>query len=153
MHLLPVIRSALSLFALGAALFLVLPAGFARASGISAPHVERKALQELYGGIVANDTITSAGEDFYRDFVALWRERPLSDRYALAIHERPSARWGSTIWIEYAQRRVFQAQLPPSRAAVKAISTRAVNIAAARVVDAEVGRLLFRDPDLGPDEL
>jgi curli production assembly/transport component CsgE len=31
----------------------------------------------------------------------------LSERYIVSIHERPSARYGSLIWVEYEQRRVF----------------------------------------------
>lgn len=109
--------------------------------------------QELYGGVVANETITRAGEDFYQFFAADWRNRSLSERYAISIHERPSARWGSTIWIEYAQRRVFQAALPPALSAIQALSARAVDIAYAQVTQAEVDRLLFRDADLGSDEI
>ncbi len=114
---------------------------------------ERRALQEMYGGVVVNQTVTVAGQDFYQQFVAGWRDRALSERYAISIHERPSARWGARIWIEYAQRRIFQAQLPTGRAGIRALSDQAVEIAYQQVTDIDVERLLFRDADLGADEI
>lgn len=114
---------------------------------------ERKTLQDLYGGVVANQTITVAGQDFYQYFVSAWRDRDMGERFAISVHERPSARWGSQIWIEYAQRRVFQAFLPTGRAGIKALSEQAVEAAYQKIADAEVERLLFRDPDMGSDEI
>jgi curli production assembly/transport component CsgE len=111
-----------------------------------------RALQEVYGGIVANQTITVAGQDFYQHFAALWRDQDVSARYAISIHERPSARWGSVVWIEYAQQRVFQAQLPSARDRIKGLSEQAVETAFQKIVDAQVQQLFFRDTDFGPDE-
>jgi curli production assembly/transport component CsgE len=109
-------------------------------------------LPESYAGVVTNQTITVGGQEFYQNFIAAWRDKELSDRYTLSIHERPSARWGSQVWIEFAQRRVFQANLSPSRSALKAMSEQAVEIAYQNIVDADIQRLLFRDRDLAADE-
>jgi curli production assembly/transport component CsgE len=109
-------------------------------------------LQEQYGGVVVDQTITVAGQDFYQNFNALWREKPLAERFAVAIREQPSVRWGNRIFIEYRQRRVFEAVLPPNRSNIKAISEQAVEIAYQNMVDTDVQRLLFRDQDIGPDE-
>jgi curli production assembly/transport component CsgE len=113
----------------------------------------KKPRQELYGGVVVNQTVTVAGQDFYQYFVSAWRDRDMSERFAISIRERPSARWGSLIWIEYAERRIFQSQLPTGRAGIKALSEQAVDFAYQKLADAEVERLLFRDPDFGPDEI
>jgi curli production assembly/transport component CsgE len=112
-----------------------------------------RVLQELYGGVVANQTMTVVGQDFYQYFVALWRDKQMSDRYEVSIHERPSARWGSQIWVEYAQRRVFQAVLPPARANIRSLTEQAVEIAYQNIVETEMQRLLFKDSDVGPDEI
>ncbi len=114
---------------------------------------DSRALEELYAGVVVDQTITVAGQDFYQYFVVFWRDKPLSERYAISIHERPSARWGNQVWIEYAQRRVFQTTLPASRAAIKPVSEQAAEITYQNVVDTDVQRLLFRDLDIGPDEM
>jgi curli production assembly/transport component CsgE len=109
--------------------------------------------EELYGGMVVNQTITVIGRDFYDYFVAAWREFPMTERYVISIHEWPSARWGSRIRVEYAQRPVFQAFLQPVRARIKEISEQAAEKTYSNTIDTEVQRLLFRDPDLGVDEM
>ena len=139
------------------AVFLILSATMAVAEEASQADLTskagRKTLQEFYGGVVANQTVTVAGQDFYQYFVSAWRDRDMSERFAISVHERPSARWGSQIWIEYAQRRVFQAFLPTGRAGIRALSEQAVEAAYQKVADAEVERLLFRDADMGSDEI
>lgn len=112
-----------------------------------------RSLQEQYGGIVTDQTITVAGQDFYQYFVALWREQALNENFAIAIREQPSARWGNKITVEYAHRRMFETVLPPNRSNIKAISEQAVEIAYKNVVDAETQRLFFRDQDIGQDEM
>ena len=109
--------------------------------------------QEAYGGVVANQTVTVAGQDFFQHFVAAWRDRDLSERFTISIHERPSARWGSQVWIEFAQRRIFQAALPTSRGGIRSLAEQAIEVAHQLIGDAEVDRLLFRDVDVGPDEI
>jgi len=129
-------------------------AGAAGAAGTAGTAgTSRQVPAERYAGVVANETVTDAGNDFFRLFASAWSERPLSSRFTISIHERRSARWGNGIWIEYAQRRIFQASLPLLHAGIRQLSAQAAAIVYARVMDAEVGRLLFREPDLGSDEL
>ncbi len=109
-------------------------------------------LADSYGGVVVNQTVTVAGQEFFQHFVALWRERELSERFAIAVVERPSARWGGQIWVEFAQRRVFQSPLSSARSGLRSLSERAVDLVYQTVIDTETDRLLFRDADLGADE-
>jgi len=108
---------------------------------------------EVYGGIVVDQTITMIGQNFYQNFMALWREKEQIERFVLSIHERPSARQGSQIWIDFGDKRVFQAQLPSSRSRVRDLSQHAVELTYQQVIDADLQALLFRDIDLGPSEL
>lgn len=140
-------RVALGAIVLGMSLSVL-----AQSSEPAAPP-EADRLRESYGGIVLNQTITVGGQDFYRQFVALWRDKPLTETYAISVHERPSARFGSQVWVEYAQRRMFQSALPTSRTAIGALSERAVETAYQGVVDTNVQRLLFQHDDLGRDEI
>ena len=133
---------------IGMVFTLVMTVSCARADGAI-----RIVPQESFGGIVADQTVTVAGQDFFQQFVTAWRERDSAERYAIAIHERPSARWGSQVWIEYGQRRIFQAALPTGRAGIRQLSEQAADIVFQKVTDAEVERLLFRDADIGPDEI
>jgi curli production assembly/transport component CsgE len=103
-------------------------------------------------GIVTNQAVTVAGHEFCNYFIAEWRDQPGSERYTLAIRERPSARWGSQVWVEFAQRRVLQLQLPPARAGLKALAESAANSAYQAILDIERQRRLISDADLAPDE-
>jgi curli production assembly/transport component CsgE len=147
------------LIALAAALFCAVSASAASEVEVAAEHGtaatsgQRTVLPEPFTGVVSNQTITVAGREFYKEFIAAWRDKELSDRYTLSIHERPSARWGSQVWIEFEQRRVFQVTLPFSRAQIRPVGERAVEVTYQNVVEADVQRLLFRGGDLAADEI
>ncbi len=122
----------------------------------SAAHADvdnQEPLSDSLGGIVTTDTVTLAGEDFYSAFARAWSANPLSDRYIVSVHERPSARYGSLVWVQFEQQRVFQAFLPIARSNVRAIAESAAAIALQNVMQADISRLLFRDADLATDEL
>lgn len=102
-------------------------------------------------GIVTNQAITVAGYEFFNYFMAAWRDKPDSDRYTLAIRERPSARLGSQVRIEFARRPIYQTRLPPSRAALKSLGEEAAE-ATYQAVLADAQRVLVDDVDLARDE-
>lgn len=156
----PVVRLAWPVIALRAAclaavalvLFLAGAAPHAQEQ-TPAPQPDTRAL-DPYVGVVTDGTVTIFGQEFYRSFTAAWREQPRIDRYSLAVFERPSARWGSLVWVEYANRRVFSAFLSPSRREqIRAAGRDAAQIAYRNVVVSEVERLLIKDPDLAREEL
>src|SRR4051812_33150819 len=129
----------------------------AQDTGLDAPakpaELGRPLQEDPYSGVVVNQTITLVGHEFYRSFVAAWREMALSERYALTVGERPTPQLGSQVWVEFGRRRVFQASLPPARSRVAGIGEKAAAIAYENVVQSEAQRLLFKDPDLGADEI
>ena len=104
-------------------------------------------------GVVINRTVTVMGRDFYQFFAASWRDKELTERYSISIHERPSAIRGSELWVQFGQQRVFHAYLSPARSAVKEASAQAAEIAYQNVIELEAQRLLFQDKDLGPEEI
>lgn len=104
-------------------------------------------------GVVINRTVTVLGKDFYQYFTALWRQKDGGEAYTISIHERPTARFGSEVWVEYRQKKMFHIFLSPARSAVKSISKQAVDIVFENITQSEVDRALFHSPDLGPEEL
>lgn len=104
------------------------------------------------GGVITNQAITVAGQDFYHYFVAAWRDKEGSERYTIGVRERPSARFGTEVWVEYRQRRVFRTNLPPARAAIRPISENAAEIAYQLIRETDFQNQLIRDADLGRDE-
>ena len=109
-------------------------------------------LDAQIGGIVTDQTITPAGQDFYRLFTTLWHDKPLNERFNIAMRERPSARLGNTIRIDLGNQTIFRALLPTARGNLRALSERAVDIVYDNIAAAETARLLLRDDDLAGDE-
>lgn len=133
-------------------LLLLLPLTWPSA-GHAAPEPEAgRATHEDAWGIVTNQAVTVAGQEFCRHFIAEWRDKPGSERYTIAIGERPSARWGSQVWVEFAQRRVLQLQLPPARAGLQALAASAADSVYESILDIERQRQLVHDADLARDE-
>ncbi len=110
------------------------------------------AAQEAGDGVVTTQALTVAGQDFCQYFIAAWRDKPASEQFSLAIRERASARWGSDISIEFAQRKVFQTRLPVARAALREAAAQAADATYETVLATERQRRLIRDADLAPDE-
>lgn len=104
-------------------------------------------------GVVVNRTVTVLGKDFYQYFTAIWRQKDVSSQFSISIHERPSARFGSEIWVQFGQKRMFHTFLPPARSATKKISAMAVNMVYENIKNSEVERLMVKSPDLGPEEM
>lgn len=105
------------------------------------------------GGVVVNRTVTVLGDDFYQYFSTYWREKDISSKFTISVHERPSARFGSEIWVQFRQKRMFHTFLPPARAATKKISAMAVDMVYRNIAESEVERMMVRSPDLGPEEM
>lgn len=108
---------------------------------------------DLFEGIVIDQTITRSGKDFYQMFSSQWHDQPLSERYTVSVKEQPSARFGSQVYIVFGHKRVFQGQISPNRSQIKILSEAAVEMAYKAVTEGEMQRLLFKDPDLGHDEI
>jgi curli production assembly/transport component CsgE len=129
------------------------------ASTVNAPSLSlgesRKPASVLdqFDGIVIDQTITRAGKEFYQIFSTNWHDQPLSERYTISVKEQPSARLGSQVYIVFGNRRIFQVQISPNRSQIKAASDAAVEIAYKAVTEGEMQRLLFKDPDIGRDEI
>lgn len=113
----------------------------------------KELLEDPLGGVIVNRTVTVLGNDFYRYFATWWRQRDENNAYAISIHERPSARWGSEVWVEYRRNRIFHAFLPPARSRTKEISEYAADIAYRNITQNELQRALFESADLGPEEM
>ncbi len=104
-------------------------------------------------GIVVNRTVTVLGQDFYQHFTSLWRQKDINNQFSISIHERPSARFGSEIWVQFRQTKMFHAFLPPARAATRDISAAAVELVYQNISDSVVERIIVKSPDLGPEEM
>jgi curli production assembly/transport component CsgE len=103
-------------------------------------------------GMTIDQTTTVRGQEFYRRFAELWRETPYADTAVISVSERPSARTGSQVSINYRQKPVFQAQLPTGVGAIASLSEQAVQHVIDNVAQADLQQLAL-DADLGRDEI
>lgn len=105
-------------------------------------------------GFVVDRTVTNFGAQFVRDFSQAWRTLGSTENVDLTIVEKPSARWGSTIFIEHNNHPVARIFLQAGRsAAIKPLAENAARYMATKVADNSLLGLLMRDPDLANDEL
>lgn len=113
----------------------------------------KSVLDDPLSGIVVNRTVTVLGNDFYQSFSRAWRMEDGENRYSIAVYERPTARFGSEVWVQYRQDRVFHMFLSPARQAARELGQRAAEIVYENVVNSELQRMLVQSEDLGEEEL
>jgi len=77
-----------------------------------------RSLNEV-SGIIADRTITRFGRDFYNHFSHARLLNYPDSPFNLVIYERPSARWGSLIWIEFKGQKVEQLRWSPGKGTPK----------------------------------
>ncbi|WP_445001026.1 CsgE family curli-type amyloid fiber assembly protein [Halomonas mongoliensis] len=169
------LRSIMRLPLLG--LFLVTPAlssiahGTAMAVDQEARVTEQESIEEVPGqaeeelsrqfslqepgitGVLIDRTITMTGKTFFRQFSQLSLERPIIGDVNLTIHERPSARWGSQIWITQGNRVVFEATMPPRLSDIDAYVDVAIEQVEELIIRQTIIEALDNDPDLADEEI
>lgn len=104
------------------------------------------------GGMVIGQTMTLAGRTFYDSFANTWRDKDEAETFTVTITERPTARLGSQVFVDYGNRRLFQMFLPPNRTLIPAIAADAAGQVYQAILDYQLAQF-FGDPDMGRDEL
>lgn len=116
-------------------------------------NLAKERLKDPLSGVIINRTVTVQGHEFYQFFAMWWHQLDENSQYSITIYERPSARWGSEIWIDHRQNRVFHTFLPPARSRTKSISQQAAEITYERIEESVIERALSQSDDLGPEEM
>ncbi|MGE1176684.1 curli production assembly/transport protein CsgE [Pseudomonas sp. BW7P1] len=103
-------------------------------------------------GFIVDDTISHIGHDFYYSFSERLRDTSRMD-FNLVVRERPDARWGSLVTVEYQQRLVYRRFLPPNTVELKDEAYEAADSVRLEVVRRKLEALLQDTTDLEKDEL
>lgn len=111
----------------------------------------RASEDELLGFIVDN-SISHIGHEFYRYFSDRLRDTSPLD-FNLVVQERPSARWGSLIWVEYEGRVLFRQFFHPNTSQMRELAYQAADLVREEVARHKLERLLQDTQDLERDEL
>lgn len=112
----------------------------------------QSSLNAEVGGLVVGQTMTLAGRAFYDSFALAWSEQDEAGRFGVAISERPTARLGSQVFVDYGNRRLLQMFLPPNRSLIPDMGAQAAAQAYQAILDYQLSQF-FGDPDMGRDEL
>lgn len=102
-------------------------------------------------GLVVGQTMTLAGRAFYDSFAVAWNDKDSDGTFTVTITERPTARLGSQVFVDYGNRRLFQTFLPPNRTLIPAIGADAAGQVYRAILDYQLAQF-FGDPDMGRDE-
>lgn len=109
--------------------------------------------QDPLRGLVINRTITTLGWDFYKSFSGVWQALHPNSQFTLTVTERPTAQFGSEIWVTYHNTTLYHTFLSPARSRVNDTAKKA-----AQIVYQGLGRIereqkvLGTDSDLAPSE-
>ncbi|KAB0495612.1 curli production assembly/transport protein CsgE [Pseudomonas vancouverensis] len=103
-------------------------------------------------GFIIDDTISHIGHDFYYSFSERLRATSRMD-FNLVVRERPSARWGSLVTVEFQQRLVYRRFLPPNTVELKDEAYEAADLVRMEIVRRKLEALLQDTTDLERDEL
>ena len=103
-------------------------------------------------GFVVDDTISHIGHEFYYAFTERLRATSPMD-FNLVVRERPSARWGSLVTVEYQQRLVYRRFLAPNTVELKDEAYDAADWVRGQIVQRKLENLLQDTTDLERDEL
>jgi len=144
-----------------AGLVSVFLAGVCSAQPLDDEAIDRDALSETgfpsieaTTGFIVDRTMTNVGAEFFRQFSEAWRGLPGTESVNVTIVERPSARYGSQIYIEQDGRPVARVFLYAGRGAtIRPLAAEAARYVAGRVSNAALAGMIFADPDLAGDEL
>ncbi|MCY1449764.1 Curli assembly protein CsgE [compost metagenome] len=69
------------------------------------------------------------------------------------VRERPDARWGSLIWVEYEQRVLYRRFLPPNTSELQPAAYEAADLVLEAIAQQKLQRLLQDTHDMERDEL
>lgn len=109
---------------------------------------------EYATGFIVDRTMTHFGAAFVHDFSTAWRSQTGTDGVDLTIIEKPSARWGSAITVEYNNRPAAKVFLYAGRSAtITPLAIETARYLAGKVADQRLMSQILRDPDLGKEEL
>ena len=103
-------------------------------------------------GFIVDQTITHIGHQFYRAFCDRLRDTSQMD-FNLVVRERPSARWGSLVWVAYEGGTLYRRFLPPNTAELRPLAPAAADEVKEAVTHRRLERLLQDTTDMDRDEL
>lgn len=109
--------------------------------------------KELHSGLTIDHTISRFGHEFYRYLADHRRTYYAQSAENLIVRERPSARWGSIIWIESQGQQVYYNRIGSGGTDIKALAEGASIHINKRLKQLKLEKLFNKSEDLAEDEI
>ncbi|HCP55983.1 MAG TPA: curli production assembly/transport protein CsgE [Pseudomonas sp.] len=130
----------------------LLNSGFIVCLGLGLLTGARASSEDELKGFIVDNSISNIGHEFYRFFTERLRDTSRMD-FNLVVRERPSARWGSLIWIEYEGRILYRRFLAPNTAELQPTAYEAADFIQEEITRQKIEYLLQDTIDMDKDEL
>lgn len=105
----------------------------------------------LISGLVIDSTVTGVGHEFSRLLAKTINTNFPDFDYNLVVRERPSARWGSVIWVTKDNDKVYETVVYPGRSDFFRLSELAANQITKTIKRQSLQSLFASDVDLSGD--
>lgn len=102
----------------------------------------------LLSGLVIDSTVTGVGHEFARLLAKDINTNFPGFDYNLIVRERPSARWGSVIWVTKDNNKVYETVLYPGRSDFSTLSEQAASQITKTIRTQSLQSLFAHDADL-----
>ncbi len=135
------------------ALALMSTLAWAQEPAATAPMDRGQIDNEPLRGLLINRTITVMGWDFYKSFSEIWQALYPNSQDTLTVIERPTAQYGSEIWVSYDSQTVYHTFLSPARSRARQESKTAVAAVHENIAIIQAQRQFVQDADLAPKEM
>ncbi|WP_445355811.1 CsgE family curli-type amyloid fiber assembly protein [Microbulbifer sp. EKSA008] len=109
--------------------------------------------ESLLTGLVIDNTVSGIGHEFARSLSIYITTNFTGFDYNLTVHERPSARWGSVVWVTFDSKQVFKTVIYPGRRKFGAVVEQAASQINNNVRQQRLQELLSQNIDLAGDEI
>lgn len=107
----------------------------------------------LLTGLVIDSTVSGIGHEFARSLSLFISSNFTGFDYNLTVHERPSARWGSVVWVTYENKEVFRTVIYPGRRRFGAAIEQAASQISNNVRQQRLQELFSQNLDLAGEEI
>lgn len=109
--------------------------------------------EDLMTGLTIDDTVSRFGREFYRNLAQHRRSNFPDETDNLVVRERPSARWGTIIWVEAMGERVYYRRISSGGNDIKALAEQASVQITRTIRKMKLEKMLKRSKDLADDEI
>jgi len=121
---------------------------FAQTSSFSATNLMSvNPYSEGLSGVVVENTLTVAGNQFYRLFALAWREKPESEKYSLSVVESRGRQRISQITVYFENKNLHTVVLPTKFSAMQGLVDQSLDAVSTKLLELELDSS-ENDPDL-----